>query len=565
MITSWLKRAKDDLALIQHSRFFDPEWYLRQNPDVQEAHADPALHFLRVGGFEGRDPGPRFQCLWYLSAYPEARASGLNPLVHYLRVGRQKGYRPAPNALPSLAAVLLALLSVLRYQPAAVPRLFLQGIRHWLRFGPQVAYQQAIRSLLARKGKIEGRLVDTTQAKATETALSQGYGETPPVPCTTPELAQHQWPQSVVSLPPAVRAIAFYLPQYYPIPENDKWWGKGFTEWHNVVRAKPLFPGHRQPRLPGELGFYDLRVPEVQERQVELARNAGVFGFCFYFYWFQGKRLLEKPLDQFAANPHISYPFCICWANEPWTRRWDGLDSEVLMPLQHTLDNDLAVFNELAKYMNHPNYIRIDDRPLLLVYRAHHLSDPPRVAEAWRELAERKGLPNPFLVACETVGSPANPETLGFDAMCEFPPHAPIGLPELPERSALFRRFNPHFAGTAVFYQDLVNYYLNCRPPCRWLFRSCTPGFDNTPRRRERATVFWEASPELFGEWLEAICQQTLKGQPADRRVVFIASWNEWGEGSYLEPDDHFGYAFLHAAARVLKRGPIPSADALDK
>ena len=235
----------------------------------------------------------------------------------------------------------------------------------------------------------------------------------------------------------SVRAIAFYLPQYHPIPENDRWWGKGFTEWTNVVKARPLFRGHYQPHLPADLGFYDLRLPEVRQAQVDLAREYGLSGFCYYHYWFNGKRLLHWPFDEVLASAEPDFPFCLCWANENWTRIWDGGDSEVLMKQTYSDKDDLAHIRWLARAFADPRYIRVENKPLFIIYRAHKLPDIRKTTAVWREECRRRGIGEIFLCRIDTASDTLRPSELGLDAAVEFQPDWSSLGPQLGSRLRL--------------------------------------------------------------------------------------------------------------------------------
>ena len=213
-----------------------------------------------------------------------------------------------------------------------------------------------------------------------------------------------------------VRSIAFYLPQFHPIPENDEWWGEGFTEWTNVRRARPLFPGHHQPELPGPLGFYDLRDSNVRDAQADLARSHGIDAFCYYHYWFGGRRLLERPFDEVLASGRPDLPFCLCWANEPWTRAWDGSDRKVLVHQDYSEDDDRRHISWLIEAFKDERYVRVDGKPLFLVYRADAMPDPAGTTRLWRDMADRAGLPGLFLCRVESRHEGGDPAAVGFDA-----------------------------------------------------------------------------------------------------------------------------------------------------
>ncbi|MEO8485111.1 MAG: glycoside hydrolase family 99-like domain-containing protein [Betaproteobacteria bacterium] len=356
-----------------------------------------------------------------------------------------------------------------------------------------------------------------------------------------------------------VRPIAFYLPQYHRIPENDRWWGEGFTEWTNVRRAGPLFPGHAQPKLPGALGYYDLTDPTVLDRQVALAREYGVRGFCYYFYWFNGHRLLERPLEAMLARRSPDFPFCVCWANENWTRRWDGGNGEILISQQYGFDDSLRLFDEFLGMFSDPRYIRVGGRPLLLVYRPALVPDIVATTDLWRERAIASGEREPFLVYCETSGI-QQPADLGFDASLEFPPHGHIAH----WLNAQITGLAPAFEGSVTSYRALIVQSLerDCSDAKR--FRCVVPSWDNTARRGLTGTVFLGSSPERFGYWAEAMVRDTRTRLAGDERLMFVNAWNEWAEGCCLEPDTRFGTQYLEALQRALADGALAGGDSVE-
>jgi glycosyl transferase family WbsX len=346
---------------------------------------------------------------------------------------------------------------------------------------------------------------------------------------------------------PDVRLIAFYLPQFHPVVENDRWWGTGFTDWRNVVRATPLFEGHYQPRLPGELGFYDLRVDEVRRRQVELARAHGIHGFCYYYYWFNGRRILEHPLERYVADKSIDFPFCICWANENWSRRWDGGNREVLLVQEHDTASDMKFIRDVIPLFKDPRYIRVNGMPLLVLYRADLLKFPAATAAGWREECEKAGLPGIHLCAAQTF-EVSDPRPLGFDSACEFPPHKHAvghitqdlrGLPE-------------GFNGWVCDYELVARHSLTAPVPDYPLYRGLFPSWDNSARKRDQALIFHNADPHRYEYWLRGLVEYTRQNLVGDQRLIFINAWNEWAEGAHLEPDLKYGPAYLEATLRAL-------------
>jgi GT2 family glycosyltransferase len=367
------------------------------------------------------------------------------------------------------------------------------------------------------------------------------------------------WFEPISSLPASrsdstatdIRAIALYLPQFHAIPENDQWWGKGFTEWNNVRRARPQFEGHHQPHIPHpDLGYYDLNDPTVLEKQAAMARAAGIEGFCFYYYWFDGRRLLEMPTDRMLASGKPDFPFCFCWANEDWTRTWDGAGHEILVGQVHSAESDARFIHDLLPAFRDKRYIRVDGKPLLVVYRPKLLPDPLGTARRWREACRAEGIGEIFLAYMRGFEWP-DPAEIGFDAAIQFPPltaNAPLINGSLQIHSPEV------FRGLVRDYRDMPAIFDPAQTGGT-LWPCVCPSWDNTARRMEFAHSWANATPETYHRWLCKAVARLRETQPEGRRILFINAWNEWAEGCHLEPDEKHGYAWLNATRQALLKG----------
>jgi lipopolysaccharide biosynthesis protein len=361
-----------------------------------------------------------------------------------------------------------------------------------------------------------------------------------------------------------VRTVAFYLPQFHRIPENDAWWGPGFTEWRKVTAARPLYVGHAQPHLPADLGFYDLRVAEARQEQADLARAHGVDAFCYWHYWFHGRRLLERPFDEVLGSGHPDLPFCLCWANENWTRRWDGHDEELLIAQGYSADDDRRHLAHLASAFRDPRYLRSDGRPVLLVYRACRLPDAAATCARFREEARRLGIGELYLCRVESFPDErGDPARLGFDAAVEFQPDWSLLTKDLCTGPLRLLDGEGEITGLAaaspgpeifgVYRYDKVVERMLGKPPASYRRHPCVaPMWDNSPRRGTiaRSVVFHGSTPELYEGWLRTAVarEQAAGGEP----LVFINAWNEWAEGNHLEPDLRHGRGYLEATRRAV-------------
>lgn len=354
--------------------------------------------------------------------------------------------------------------------------------------------------------------------------------------------------------PPGVgaRLIAFYLPQFHPIAENDGWWGPGFTEWRNVATARPLFDGHYQPHVPGELGYYDLRLPEVREAQAELAAAHGIEGFCYWHYWFRGKRLLERPVDELLASGRPALPFCLAWANEAWTRTWLGDEKEILQAQTYGAEDDLRHARWLAEVFTDPRYLRVGGRPLFLVYRPADLPFPRRTTAVLRSECSRLGVPEPLLLGINAHRD-LDFRALGFDGSVCFEPLLSVTAALEPLAVA------GNDPGVEVY--DYAEARQRMADVTRsWdVHPSILVGWDNTPRRGARGTVFANAGPEAFRAGLQRHLAAVAE-RPFEERLIFINAWNEWAEGNHLEPDRRYGRAYLEAVRSANCPAPMEVA-----
>jgi len=345
--------------------------------------------------------------------------------------------------------------------------------------------------------------------------------------------------------------LPFYLPQFHPTPENNRWWGEGFTEWANVTAARPVYLGHNQPNLPSELGFYDLRLDEVRQAQMDLASEHGVTGFMYYYYWFAGKRLLNLPIEKLAANS-VQKPFCLMWANENWTRRWDGRTSDILMGQDYDTVPATEFIDDVLEFLADPRYLRLQGRPVLAVYRPTQMPDFPSVLKVWRERAREYGVGELCIlsvdVAREFDGLQGDARSVGLDGTLGFPPHN-LKWEWVPHAGL---RVDRRFKGNILSYQAMAR---DAERRLLHLAEDAYPGvmvtFDNTARRQWQPDLWYGSNPYTFRRWLAAARSSVVGRDPQDR-VVFINAWNEWAEGAVLEPSRRFGRTYLQAVRDVV-------------
>jgi lipopolysaccharide biosynthesis protein len=544
---------------------FDRRWYEQEYPEIIHAGAEPYQHYLHHGRSEGRHPA--FQRLWYLAEYSDVREAGLDPFKHYMRNGRYEGRHPAFDR---------------RWYSEEYPDIGqygLDALDHYQRYGK---FENWYPVFQRRWYYAEYRDVFEAGYDAfrhyRETGKSQGRRPAPifsrsgpyKVPLgnfAAPYSSEYQADEDFSDCKTAIKAVAFYLPQFHESPYNNKFWGKGFTEWTNTRKATQKFPDHYQPREPhDDIGYYDLAIPSAMEKQARLAKSHGLYGFCFYYYWFSGERVLETPVDVLLANPQIDTNFMLCWANENWTRTWDGMENDVILSQKYSEDDPLNFIIDIAKYLLDPRYIRIKGSPVIMVYKIHLIKDVGKVFAVWKNYW--KETYNEELIVWVNRTDPTDHDVskldAQFDGVVEFPP---ILIPQtfhqypyLIDKKYLLNNLNVE--GNFFDYRHLVSDIITKNeltpPPIgKKFYRSVMLGWDNSARREAGWSTWFGFSLDTYYAWLKYIVQFTKDNHEEDEQFLFINAWNEWAEGTYLEPDRKYGYASINTTSKAIFGRPL--------
>ncbi len=588
--------ARDAADVIRASGLFDEAFQAAAYPDLAEAGIDPLDHYVNFGWKEGRRPNPFFDTAFYLEQNPDVGAAGMNPLVHYIRHGEAEGRRPCAVFVPGwyagqhgLAEGESPLAHYLRHRlegtVSPIPEF---DAEFYARHNPDVvAARVDLFEHYINAGWREGRDPSaefdgrwyakrylngaTGENPFWHWVAHRGqpgiHGRLPAEEASIPREVKH-WTkpapefEEVAPLPPSAprqaKVLAYYLPQFHAFAENDAWWGKGFTEWTNLPRGLPRFAGHYQPRVPRDLGFYGLDAQDGTEtlrRQARMARDAGLHGFVFYYYWFNGKRLMDGPVDRLLGDPTVELPFALMWANENWTRRWDGQESEVLISQDYRDEDDAAMLADFARHFRDPRYIRAGGRPLLFVYRPGIIPDCAARVERWRAMAREAHGEDPLFVMAQGFGA-TDPREFGLDGAVEFPPHKLVQ--QVPPSNKEYEILDPEFTGTIHSYDGLVAASLEEKAPDFPLIKCACPSWDNDARRQGAGLVITGSTPAKYGAWLSRLVALAQERPAFGEAFVCVNAWNEWCEGAYLEPDLHWGAAYLNATGRAVA-GLLPS------
>lgn len=463
-----------------------------------------------------------FDAGWYSVVYDDVADSGLDPLEHFLTIGCAAGRCPGPEFDPQ------------KYleEHQDVKKAKVNPLIHYVEHGKGEG-----RKCFPYKPLLVAKNQGIVQPESVRVTAEMGDD----LPGLTARLDDP-------SLFP--RTFAFYLPQFHPIAENNWAHCNGFTEWQNVIKAKPMFKGHYQPKIPGELGFYDLRSTDVLQRQADLAKSHGISGFCFYYYYFSGKKLLFTPIQNFLDSD-IDMPFFFLWANENWTKRWDGGDKDVIIAQQHSRTDDVVFIQQMFQYFEDKRYVRVDGKPVLMVYKHHLFPNILETTDIWRKEAERHGLPGLYLVMVDDwTPEPIYPVALGFDASYEIPSNIVPGEVVCTDTECL--ELEEDFCGRIIDYRKFASYHAGRVFPEYKRFRTVMLPWDNTPRYAANAMIHIHGDGEAYRLWLTQALFDTYRRYAPQERFVFLHSWNEWCEGTFLEPDGKNGRFFLDETRKAV-------------
>lgn len=592
---TFLQTEKKQIQVINNSGLFNAEFYHEHNQDV--SLDESLIHYFYNGCVEGRQPSFLFDSKYYMASNPDLHGMFLTPLGHFIQLGALELRNPSPfvsmehlvdnlrhknitksenklayfykhekneglSAHPYFDVEFYLLTNKDLHDSVTSP------YQHFLTAG--VYEGRDPRADINIKEYIEKYNVDVNEIhpfvhfieQKGEEYLAKKLSTTMPHSTTNgyskavPDF-RHKGPNyeepAYLDKPHSsekVKALAYYLPQFHPFAENDEWWGQGFTEWTNTTRGQPRFDGHYQPHLPKHLGYYDLRVKETMMEQVRYAKAAGLHGFCFYHYWFNGKRIMEKPVNMLLENKDIDIPFCIMWANENWTRTWDGLENDVLIAQDYFEEDDIPFIQDIGRHFKDERYIRIEGRPLFFIYRPGIIPNAIETIQKWRDLCKSILNEEPLFYMAQAFDD-IDPREFGMDGAIEFPPHKIAA--GLEDRSRSLELFDTEFSGHYPSYDELVASSLKEKEHDFPLIRGVTPTWDNEARKPGRGMGFIGSTPEKYEKWLYSINQYAIQNPIANNEsFVIINAWNEWAEGSHLEPDVYWGAAYLNATYRAM-------------
>lgn len=507
------------INIIQDSGIWDEDFY--RNNFIKGKNSYSAIeHYLLFGWKKGFKASPFFSQTFYMLHNEDVLKSGAIPLFHYVTCGEKEGR--LPNDFFSANEYVAA--------------------------NPDIAsYEGNLLGHYVQAGRAEKREITVKPIETNSSLVSSDYFLESDKLLTSFKLPKYDFHEDKIretNRENKTKVLAYYLPQFHPFEQNDEWWGKSFTEWTNVTKAKALTENHSQPRFPSDLGYYDLRLKENIAEQARLAKLAGVDAFCLYYYWFNGTVLMETPIETIYQNKDIDTEYCICWANENWTRTWDGLDAEVLIEQTYSAKDDIEYIKHVSRYFKDERYVKVDGKPLMVIYRPSLFPDMAKTLKRWRKWCSENEIGDIHISMVQFDDT--NPEKYGFDAAVEFPPHQVSGSNIAPNL-----QFNEKFAGSTHDYSEMVSKSLNKVDDGYTCYKAVTMEWDNTARRQNKASFFTNVTPGKLGRWMSGIDNiYDVKGVAQKDRLLFVNAWNEWAEGTYLEPDKKHGYSYLNTVSR---------------